>query len=122
MYSGEQVSHEWKRLSGLAGMRRPETAGELMQFLQTLNWLRTSLPRLAEVVEPLRVLLEEHVGGIQRRVERVVSKQPIAEDTWKRKQVAAWSNAQDLVANAVALSQPKGGYEVLIFPDAPDNH
>ena len=29
---------------------------------------------------------------------------------------------QDLVANAVALSHPKDGYEVLVFPDASDNH
>ena len=36
----------------------------------------------------------------------------------EREQVAAWINAQDLVANAVALSHPKDGYEVLIFPDA----
>ena len=33
-----------------------------------------------------------------------------------------WSNAQDLVANGVALSHPMGGYEVLMFPDASDNH
>ena len=30
-------------------MRRPETAGELMQFLQVINWMRTSLPELAEL-------------------------------------------------------------------------
>ena len=40
-------------------MCRPQTASELMQFLQAANWLRTSLPRMAEVVEPLRVFLEQ---------------------------------------------------------------
>ena len=39
-----------------------ETAGELMQFLQAVNWLRRSWPRMAEVVWPLRVFLEEHGG------------------------------------------------------------
>ena len=30
-------------LNGLASMRHPQTApGELMQFLQAINWLRTS--------------------------------------------------------------------------------
>ena len=32
VYSGGQVSHDWERSSGLASMRRPQTAGELMQF------------------------------------------------------------------------------------------
>ena len=35
--------------------------------------------------------------------------------------MAAWSNAQDLVANAVALSHPKDGYGMLVFPYACDN-
>ena len=37
-------------------MPRSQTAGEPMQFLQAVNWLQTSLPRLVEVVESLRVL------------------------------------------------------------------
>ena len=36
--------------------------------------------------------------------------------------MAAWGNAQDLVVNAVALSHPKDGNEVLMVPDASDNH
>ena len=72
--------HDRERLSGLASMRRPQTAGELMQFLQAVSWLRTSLPRLAEVVESLRVLLEEHIRGIRRRTKRVASNRAIAEE------------------------------------------
>ena len=64
VYSRGQVSHDRKRLSGLASMRRPQTAGELVQVLKAVNGLRTSLPRLAEVIESLRELLEEHQGGI----------------------------------------------------------
>ena len=48
---------------GLSDMRRPQTASELMQFLQAANWLRTSLPRMAEVVQPLRVFLEQLMAG-----------------------------------------------------------
>ena len=51
-YSQGRVSHDPVRLQALSDMRRPETAAELMQFLQAMNWLRTSLPRMAEVVAP----------------------------------------------------------------------
>ena len=50
VYSGRRVSHDRERSSGLASMRRPQTAGELMQFLQAVNWFVMSLPRLVEVV------------------------------------------------------------------------
>ena len=116
------MSHDRERLSGLANMRRPQTVGKLIQFLQAINCLRTSLTRLAEVVEPLRVLLEGHMGEIQRRFKRVASNRVIAQVAWTLEQVAAWSNAQNLVVNAVALSHPKDEFEVLIFPDASDNH
>ena len=62
------------------------------------------------------------MGGIKRRTKRVASNRTIVEEAWKHDQMTAWSNAQDLVANAVALSHPKDRYKVLIFPDAFDNH
>ena len=42
MYSQGEVKHDPEQLAGLATMMRPETAGELMQFLQAVDWLRTS--------------------------------------------------------------------------------
>ena len=36
-----------------------------------MNWLRTSLPRMAEVVAPLRLFLEELMAGAARRTKRV---------------------------------------------------
>ncbi|CAN0065761.1 unnamed protein product [Sphacelaria rigidula] len=100
-------------------MRRPQTAGELMQFLQAVNWLRTSLPRLAEVVEPLRVLLKGHMVG---NVRRVASNRTIKDAAWTFERAQAWRAAQDLVAHAVALSHPKKGYKVMMFPNASDLH
>ena len=72
VYSGGQVSHNRERLSGLVSIRHSQTAGELMQFFQAVNWLRTSLPRRAEVCEPLRMLLFSH-GGSRERVRQALS-------------------------------------------------
>ena len=66
VYSQGQVKHDPERLTGLATMRRPETAGELMQFFQDVNWLRMSLPRMAEVVYPLPVTGEAPCGRQKR--------------------------------------------------------
>ena len=122
VYSQGQVKHDPERLTGLATMRRPETAAELMQFLQAVNWLRTSLPRMAEVVYPLRVFLEEHLAGAKRRTKRVASNRVISAGDWTSRLIGAWEAAQDLVAHAVALSYPKPGWAVLMFQDASDEH
>ena len=103
-------------------MRRPEIAGELMQFLQAVSWLRTSLPRMAEVVWPLRVFLEEHMAGAKRRTHRVASNLAISAGEWTSELIGATDAAQDLVAHTAALSHPKPGFAVLMFPDASDEH
>ena len=61
------------------------------------------------------------MGEIQRRSKRIALNRAITEEVWKREQVAAWSNAQDPVANAETLSNTKDGYKVLMFPDAADS-
>ena len=47
------MRHDLDRICGLVEMRRPETVGESMQFLQAANWIRLSLPNMGEVVSPL---------------------------------------------------------------------
>ena len=64
--SGQMVSHDPELSQGLSELRRPETAGELIQFLQAINRMRTSLPELAELEAPLRALLEECLCNIRR--------------------------------------------------------
>ena len=63
-------------------MNRPETADELMQFLQAVKWLHTSLLRMAEVIYPLRVFLEEHLAGSKRRTKRVATIRAISAGDW----------------------------------------
>ena len=41
VYSQGEVKYDPERLAGLATMRRLETAGELLQFLQAVTCLRT---------------------------------------------------------------------------------
>ena len=97
------MSHDPVRLQSLSDIRRPKTAAELMQFLQAMNWLRTSLPRMAEVVAPLRLFLEELTAGAARRTKRVTKNRAIPPAAWTEGMLKAWADAQDLVAHAVTL-------------------
>lgn len=99
-------------------MRRPRSAGKLMKFLRAVNRTRASLRRLGEKVEPLRVLLEEHMAGNVQRTERTTLKMTIEDAAWVSARPQAWNKAQDLVAYPLTLSHPIKGYDVLMFPDA----
>ena len=81
LYSGTAVRHDSERVRGLVKMRRPETVGELMKFLQATNWMRLSLPHIAEVVAPLRALMGHRLKE-SSRTKRVASRQALTDGDW----------------------------------------
>ena len=86
--SRQTVSHDPERTQGLSEVRRPETAGELMQFLQDINWMRTSLPERAALEAPLRALLEECLSNT-RRTKRVAAQRANGNNEWMGERMAA---------------------------------
>ncbi|CAN0377070.1 unnamed protein product, partial [Discosporangium mesarthrocarpum] len=60
--------------------------------------------------------------GVSRRTKRAASHRRIAEAAWAQECVNAWETAQHVVSQAVELSHPRERYEVLMFPDASDQH
>ena len=94
----------------------------MMQFLHAMNWLRTSLPRMAEVVAPLSLFLEELMAGAATRTKRVAQNRAILPAAWTEGKLKAWADAQDLVAHAVTLYHPRPGCQVLMFPDDSECH
>lgn len=73
VYSGATASPDPEQVQGLATMRRLKTAGELMQFLQAINWMQSAFPELAVVMQPLRDMLEEILKN-KRRTRSVADK------------------------------------------------
>ena len=59
-------------LQALRDMHAPTSASELMQFLCALGWMRTSIPRFAELTFPLHTLLMECLDGKTRRTKAAI--------------------------------------------------
>ena len=98
-------------------MRRPENAGELEQFENAVNWMRTALPNLSEAEAPLRSLLQECLAGTTR-TRRVASRRVIANEQWTQERLQAWDHVRDLVTTQVRLYHPQSDRSVLMFLDA----
>ena len=62
------------------------------------------------------------MAGATRRTKRVASNRTISAGEWTSELIGAWDAAQDLVTDAVALSHMNPGWEMLMFPDASDEH
>lgn len=122
VYSLGQVSHDSQRFQGLATVHRPRTAGKMIKSLQATKVMRASLPRMAEIVDPLRAMLEERMHGSPRRTAKVTRNQIFPESACTDDRVQAWKAVQDLVAHAVTLHHPRSDLEVFIFPDASNTH
>ena len=120
LYSGTAVRHDPEGVRGLVEMRRPETVGELMKFLQATNWMRLSLPHMAEIVAPLRALIEHRLKG-SSRTKIVASWRALMDGDWTPERVEARDNSREMLMNAVELSfRRPGDCRVLMFPDASD--
>lgn len=86
-----------------------------MQFLLAANWLRTLLSRKAEIVEPLRIMLEERMQGATRRTARVGNNREIPDSARTDNRVLARNTAQDFIAHAVTRSNHRSDVVVLMF-------
>ena len=52
------ITFDPTRISGLANVSTPQTAGEVSEFFHFLQWLSTAIPDFARRVQPLRQILE----------------------------------------------------------------
>lgn len=116
-YSAPRVQHVRQRVERMVKTRRPETGWELMQFLQAVSWMRTSLIALAEVVGQLRTILYTLLTGTSR-TKRAEANREIKEEDWTEDRLAPWEGAKAVLQNAVTLACPKAGCGVCVFPDA----
>lgn len=92
-YSSGQVLHDPEWVQGLAKMCLPRTVGELMHFFQAANWMLMSLPRIVEMVEPLRAMLEKRMHGAPPRTAKVASNRDPPDGAWIDDRVRAWNAA-----------------------------
>ena len=55
--SSDGITLDPRRIDGLLSMQRPETAGDLQQFLCAINWMRVGIPNYTQETQSLQELL-----------------------------------------------------------------
>ena len=119
LYSAAGIRHDPERINGVLELPEPSTAAELMQFLCSLNWMRSSIMRYSELVHPLQHLLNHSLSITTRLNSREASKIRLA-GLWTEEHRQAWIGVRDALLHSVQLSHPKNDWTLNYFSDASD--
>ncbi len=99
-------------------MNRPETIGELGQFIHGVNWVRESIPGLTELMTPLREVLEAAYTKVGTRKKGKSMKLNVSDYGWTEKHDIQF----DLVKKAFILRIQQAfyneGWETCVITDA----
>lgn len=75
---------------------------------------------MAQVVEPLRAMLEERMSAASGWTTKVTSEWELPDHAWIDDRFRSWRVAQGLVARTVILYHTRPAFQVLIFTDESD--
>ncbi len=110
------ISVDPERIQGLMDMETPETAGDLMKFLNASNWIRTSIPEYAQAAEPMQVKLK-NVLHSKRKTKRIARGIKLV---WNGTDLKEFNQLRDKIRKAVETAHPDPDAELLLMTDASD--
>lgn len=114
IYNKNGMKQDPEKVKALQEMPEPTTAGQLQQFLCSVNWMRQSLPNFARVARPLRELLETNLKGKKKtkRIAKGISLKLNEEERESYKQI------KELLGSITEQAHPDDEAELCICTDA----
>ena len=122
MLSAEGVEVDPARLNALAQIQEPQNAGELMQFLAAVNFIRGKIPRYAQHVAPLQDILQKALQTCKRRTKAQAAGVQLSAVGWGEESKAAFKGLKVAISSAVKLTLPDASCEFCLMTDASEDH
>jgi hypothetical protein len=114
--SKEGIKFKPKNLSGLIDAASPTNAPELQQFLCASNWMRTDIPRYADLSDPLLRLsrqCQDDVGSSKQKL-RLYRLSKLSDAAMEMHFV----QLRDAIVKRVTLSHPDSAQALCLYTDA----
>lgn len=109
-----------RNYAALVNMPKPVTVGALMELVHGANWMRSAIPRFAELIEPLQKLLEEHYKLHKSRKKSRVYNRPLS--SWGDQEDTTFQCLIQAIATQVKLAIPNPAKRLCLFTDASSTH
>jgi transposase InsO family protein len=123
IFSKDGVSFDPALLNTIIHMPTPTTAAELRSYLATTNWIRSSIPRYAELIAPLQQLLTTALATTASDGSTLNAKRiKLAEIGWTDTHTDTFRAINRAVAQSTALAYPEDSHALCVYTDASDLH
>lgn len=109
-------------VTAITKMSEPATAAELRSYLATANWIRSSIPRYAELTQPLQDLLTTALATCKGRHKNEAKRVMLEEVGWNNTHRQAFRAINAAVASSVRLAFPDDRKTFCVFTDASKTH
>jgi RNase H-like domain found in reverse transcriptase/Reverse transcriptase (RNA-dependent DNA polymerase) len=121
VFSADGVKFNPDFVKSVAEMPLPTTVAALRSYLASANWLRTSIPKFAAVVQPLQDLLT--VGlAIAAKERRNTNLVMLSDVGWNERHAEVFGEINKAIAHSVTLAYPDDKKVICVFTDASETH
>jgi hypothetical protein len=116
------IQFDEKLIDTITRLETPKTAAELRSYLATANWLRSSIPRFAELTQSLQDLLTKALATTTRSNNTGAKAVKLAEVGWDDTHTKAFKDINRALARSVTLAYPDPTKVTRVFTDASKTH
>ena len=99
----------------------PTTAGELQQYIATMQWLKSKLPGYNKIIAPLQEILNACLKGT-KRTKSQATKIALSRHGWGPEHVKSFKESKKMLLNAVEVAHVDDDKHLCLFCDASDKH
>jgi transposase InsO family protein len=121
IFTTEGASFDPSLIQSVTKMPSPNTAAELRSYLATTNWLRSSIPRYAETVQPLQDLLTTALATAKTTHTKPMAIR-LPEVGWEEHHTDVFRSINAAVGRSVTLAYPDERKVLCVFTDASHSH
>ena len=118
--SGKGIDVDPARINGLTNMPLPRTLGDVYQFYCAAGWLRTHVPKIAQLIKPLRDFVTNTFKQrkIKRRTMQSADKVMLHQTEWSPTNIKQFKDLQKAMVHSITKAYRDPDKLACIFTDA----
>ena len=122
LITNEGIMVDPNRIKGMVNMPLPRTVGDVYQFYCAAGWLRSHIPDIAELIQPLQKFVTQtfKTRKTKRRTMRAADNIPLSATPWNDENNEQFHSLQNTITQSITKAYRNFDKQVCIFTDASD--
>lgn len=121
LLSADAIRFDPRRIHGIQQMDKPTDGAQLQQFFCALQGVKTCIPDLSRLVDPLHLFLETLYTRADSRKKRALARISFDNVGWGDKERSAFKACIEALSTRVTLAHRDQSKRLCVYTDASDN-